>query len=1176
MAMTVSELQVVVSADTSKAEAGLKAVGGAISSFAGALTVGAAAAGAGLAAGVAVGIKAAGDLEQAVANISTIKPDIDTSAMFATLNEMSTRIPQTSAQLGESLYNIFSSMDVSTEGATRLLEVFSKGAVGAQTDAETFGTAVMGVMNAYKLAVEDAGDVSDWFFDIVNKGVVTGQELASSLGPVVASAKAAGVEWRDLGPMLAAVTKEGGPAAQNINNLNNFLQKITTKDAQAELGKLGVATKTATGDLRSPLEVLTDLKRRTDGMTESAKALALQEIFPDAQARIGAQVLMSQIDMVREGTEAAQVSSGSAAAAYEKMSQTFNAQSKLLVNGLKAVGVTIGGELLPYITPLVTTLSQALPGAFTTARAAIQPYIAMLADAGRTIMQVFGEGWEPSDQIDPFVNAVGIAATAVLDASTIIADSWRTVGQVFAGEWEPSDQIDPLVDAVGQAAQAVKALADGIIEAATRAGSAGAWSAIENSLGNLQRTIEFTGDRFNELAATFDRVGGGAGIAADPIDVLAGMIRGAALGFEYATVQLDGWVDSVLSGINVAANFVTGLSLLGTASQQFARQDIQGMIASIDGAGASFSAGITAAEDYRARALERTGVQADISAQLIGRSTAQIATSTETDMAAAATSAAAAMDEMVAAVEAAGPQMEEAAGSAARRAAAAVEAQSGAAQAAGQSVGDSIGSGLVAGIKSWIGSVIAAGAELAAAAVGAARGPEGADAHSPSRKMIELGKDMANGLEQGLADSGIGAPMVAQIRDFMAAAREYVPVAGEIKRVESEIAGIRENAQTEALFRAKEMVTIDSEALRLKQAQVSLERDLVPLRQDLARATREVTDIERGSLGQRTGLIEQDAERKQLRLQQIELEKQLIGLDSGSKRATAIKEQIDKLREQDRALALEAERISLNNQIAATGARIRREQLDDQARGQQAVIDLIGEQIAVLAAEQSVFQANENVIKNATQNEIDYRNQLIAVFRAEGQPIADRISAGLALIDQLEKEGAIGEELADALRAVAKETGAVAAVSARAVTASEAMATAAAEASQAAREQAASFDSVKNAASSAERAVAKYVGTLNELPSGKFGGSLESRLKGRATGGPVSAGAPYIVGERRAELFVPESNGVILPSVPRMGTSNGGVTVVFNGPVYGLADFEEQVISVVGSGLRRGVGLGSR
>lgn len=45
----------------------------------------------------------------------------------------------------------------------------------------------------------------------------------------------------------------------------------------------------------------------------------------------------------------------------------------------------------------------------------------------------------------------------------------------------------------------------------------------------------------------------------------------------------------------------------------------------------------------------------------------------------------------------------------------------------------------------------------------------------------------------------------------------------------------------------------------------------------------------------------------------------------------------------------------------------------------------------------------------------------------------------------------------------------------------------------------------------------------------------------RAAGGPVSAGSPYIVGERGPELFVPSNSGGIVPN-----HSMGGVTVNIN------------------------------
>jgi hypothetical protein len=57
-----------------------------------------------------------------------------------------------------------------------------------------------------------------------------------------------------------------------------------------------------------------------------------------------------------------------------------------------------------------------------------------------------------------------------------------------------------------------------------------------------------------------------------------------------------------------------------------------------------------------------------------------------------------------------------------------------------------------------------------------------------------------------------------------------------------------------------------------------------------------------------------------------------------------------------------------------------------------------------------------------------------------------------------------------------------------------------------------------------------------------FGGSGSSASGGifgslfggfRAEGGPVRRGAPYVVGERGPELFVPGASGQIIPNAPR-------------------------------------------
>jgi hypothetical protein len=71
-------------------------------------------------------------------------------------------------------------------------------------------------------------------------------------------------------------------------------------------------------------------------------------------------------------------------------------------------------------------------------------------------------------------------------------------------------------------------------------------------------------------------------------------------------------------------------------------------------------------------------------------------------------------------------------------------------------------------------------------------------------------------------------------------------------------------------------------------------------------------------------------------------------------------------------------------------------------------------------------------------------------------------------------------------------------------------------------------------------------------PSAGTGSTFTNR---REFGGPVSKGRAYIVGEKRPELFVPNTNGIIVPQVPSMDYSGAsvssgmyGVEVMLKGP----------------------------
>jgi TP901 family phage tail tape measure protein len=421
-----AELKAVITADSSQAESSISGFGSKLAGLGTAITGGTALIGTALAGVGIAGVKMAADLQQSVANISTIKPDIDTSAVFNSLSEISTRVPQSAQSLADGLYNIFSSINVSQDQALQLVEQFAKGAVGAQTDAQTFGTAVIGVMNAYGSSVDDASHISDVFFNTVNSGVVNGQELAANLGLVTQSAKGAGVGFDELGALIVGVTKEGGPAAQNINNLSNLLLKMHTPDATKNFQALGIATTDASGNFRSTIDVMGDLQTRLGTMTEAERNAYIQKIFPDVQAQTGARVLMGELDSVRAAMAQNTSAAGSAEAAYRTMSQTASAQFQLLKNTGVRVLTQLGAAILPVITPLLVAFNQQLPGA-------IKAFQAAMAGAGG------GAGLTKLQTI----------AFALGKAFQFVRDSVLTFAQALQGNWTDAPGIVGFQAALG-------------------------------------------------------------------------------------------------------------------------------------------------------------------------------------------------------------------------------------------------------------------------------------------------------------------------------------------------------------------------------------------------------------------------------------------------------------------------------------------------------------------------------------------------------------------------------------------------------------------------------------------------------------------------------------------------------------------------------------------------------
>jgi phage-related protein len=113
------------------------------------------------------------------------------------------------------------------------------------------------------------------------------------------------------------------------------------------------------------------------------------------------------------------------------------------------------------------------------------------------------------------------------------------------------------------------------------------------------------------------------------------------------------------------------------------------------------------------------------------------------------------------------------------------------------------------------------------------------------------------------------------------------------------------------------------------------------------------------------------------------------------------------------------------------------------------------------------------------------------------------------------------------------------------------------------------FENLVNVVNKAFNAIKAIIDLVRNNPLVKgIGNVIDSVFGGfRANGGSVSSGTPYVVGERGAELFVPNSNGTIVPN----SAMGGGTTI--NLVVNGAIDAEgtaRTIIDVLNRSTARG------
>jgi TP901 family phage tail tape measure protein len=375
-----------------------------------------------VAAGVA-STKLATGLEDGMAKVSTIadETEVSMSDMEQSIKDLSDATGIGATDLAEATYQAISA-GRSTGEAVGFVADASKLAKSGFTDVTTSVDTLTTILNAYGLSAEDATSISDKLITTQNLGKTTVAELGQSLGTVIPTAAAYGVNIDNVAAAYVAMTKNGVSTAESttyLNSMINELGKSGTTASNILKEKTGKSFHECMDEGMSFADVLAIV---VEGAEESG--VELGDMFGNVRAgRAAMNIAANDSKEFSAALEAMGDSAGATDTAFKKVSGTTSAKFNKAINRIKNSGIEAGQAILTEFAPAieagfnkVTEATSAFNALSDEEQQNAVKWAAIVAAAGPCIT-IMGKVTSATGKV---ISGVGRAAQAIGALSTAI------------------------------------------------------------------------------------------------------------------------------------------------------------------------------------------------------------------------------------------------------------------------------------------------------------------------------------------------------------------------------------------------------------------------------------------------------------------------------------------------------------------------------------------------------------------------------------------------------------------------------------------------------------------------------------------------------------------------------------------------------------------------------------
>lgn len=321
-------------------------------------------------------VKMAFDFEDSMAKVSTIADtaEVPLEELEAAILELSDESGIAAGEIAENVYNAISAGQ-KTGDAVNFVRYATDLARAGFADSGDALDLLTTIMNAYKLEADEVVNVSDTLIATQNLGKTTVAELSASMGKIIPTANAAGVQLDQVAAGYALMTANGVATAESTTYMNSMLNELN-KSGTTVSDTLKNQTGKSFSELMAEGYTLGDVLGiiNTAAMADNK---TLMDMFGSAEAaKAGLILLGNDVSAVENGLVEAggaagdfnnmlagiREGSGGTATAMEKL-DTNNRRIAVAINQAKNAaldfGQVAGGMLAPYIEKFAGLVEQA-------------------------------------------------------------------------------------------------------------------------------------------------------------------------------------------------------------------------------------------------------------------------------------------------------------------------------------------------------------------------------------------------------------------------------------------------------------------------------------------------------------------------------------------------------------------------------------------------------------------------------------------------------------------------------------------------------------------------------------------------------------------------------------------------------------------------------------------------